>query len=125
MKKFFKRMLVSYLVVAMFIIGIAPNVDAGFSPSQLTGVTTPSREADLQRVRSFLEMKVVADRFAQLGFTPIEVQSRLSTLSDEQLHRIALKVNDIKVGGDGGTAVIIILIIVVLALVILRLLRLI
>jgi hypothetical protein len=125
MKTFFKQMLVSYLVVAMFVIGIAPNVNAGFSPSQLTGVVTQSRQADLQRVRSFLEMKIVADRFTQLGFSPVEVQSRLSTLSDEQLHRIALKVEDIKVGGDGGTAVIIILIIVVFALIILRLLRLI
>lgn len=125
MRRFSKRMLVSYLVVAMFAIGIAPNVNAGFSPSQLTGVMTESRQADLQCVRSFLEMKIVADRLAQLGFSPIEVQSRLSTLTDEQLHRLALKVNDIKVGGDGGAAVIVVLVIVVLALIILRLLRLI
>ncbi len=125
MRRFSKRMLVSYLVVAMFAIGIAPNVNAGFSPSQLTGVMTESRQADLQCVRSFLEMKIVADRLAQLGFSPIEVQSRLSTLTDEQLHRLALKVDDIKVGGDGGAAVIVVLVIVVLALIILRLLRLI
>ncbi len=125
MKLFCKRMLISYLVVAMFVIGMAQSAGAGFTPSQLGGVSTQSREADLQRVRSFLEMKVVKDKFVQLGFSPVEVQSRLSTLSDEQLHRVALKVDDIKVGGDGGTAVIIILLIVVFVLVMLRLLRLI
>jgi hypothetical protein len=123
MKRFFMRLLVSYLVVAMFVIGIAPNVDAGFSPSQLTGAARVDRDTDLQRVRSFLEMKVVADRFAQLGFSPKEVDSRLSALNDEQLHQVALKVNDLKVGGDGVGVVIALLIVVLIVILILRLLR--
>jgi hypothetical protein len=122
MKTLLLRMLVSYLVVAMFMIGIAPRADAGFSPSQLVGAGAASRDLDVQHVRSFLEMKVVADRFAQLGFTPGEVESRLSALNDEQLHRIALNVDQLKVGGELG-ALIAVLVIAVLVLLILRLTR--
>ncbi|MGD0230828.1 MAG: PA2779 family protein [Syntrophorhabdales bacterium] len=125
MKKVFMRILLYYLVVAMFVIGIAPQVNAGFSPSQSTVGGGIDRDLDLRQVRSFLEMKVVADRFEQLGFSAREIESRLSQLNDEQLHRIALNVDQLKVGGDGGAAVIIILVIVVLVLIIFRLLRLI
>ncbi len=123
MKNFLMRTLVAYLVVAMFMIGITPQADAGFSPSQLVGAGAAGRDADVQHVRSFLEMKVVADRFGQLGFTPGEVEARLSALTDEQVHQIALKVDQVKVGGDGIGVVIAVLVIVVLVLVILRLVR--
>jgi hypothetical protein len=122
MKSFLLRLLASYLVVAVFAIGMAPKADAGFSPSQLMTAGGAAREADLQNVRSFLEMKLVGDRFAQLGFSPAEVQARLSALNDEQLHRIALKVDDLKVGGEVGV-VIAVLVIILLAILILRLLR--
>jgi len=118
MKSFCVRLLVSYLVVAMFIIGIAPNVDAGFSPSQLTGTAGQAREADLQKVRSFLENKLVADRFTQLGFSPAEVQSRLSGLTDEQLHKVALKIDEAKVGGWFWTAIGVLFLVVIIVLII-------
>lgn len=122
MKKFLMRTLLAYLVAAMFVIGITPSADAGFSPSQLIGAGAASRDLDVQHVRSFLEMKVVADRFQQLGFTPGEIGSRLSALNDEQLHQVALKVDQLKVGGDGGVGIVIaVLVIVVLVLLILRL----
>ncbi len=123
MKRCLMRALVAYLVAAMFVIGITPNADAGFSPSQLVGASAAGRDLDVQHVRTFLETKVVADRLGQLGFTPGEVQSRLSALSDEQLHQIALKVDQLKVGGDGVGVVIAVLVIVVLVLLILRLAR--
>ncbi len=124
MKKLLLRTLTAYLVVAMFIIGIAPRADAGFYPSQMVGAGATGRDVDLQRVRSFLEMKVVADRFQQLGFNPQEIQSRLTSLSDEQLHRIALKVDEVKTGGWVGV-LIGVLVVIVLVLLIFRLVRLI
>ena len=122
MKNFCGRLLISYLVLAMFVIGIAPNADAGFSPSQLTGTAGQAREADLQKVRSFLENKLVAERFTQLGFSPAEVQSRLSGLTDEQLHKVALKIDEAKVGGWFWTAIGVLFIIVVI-IVIIRLVK--
>jgi hypothetical protein len=125
MTRFLMRALIAYLVAAMFVIGIAPRADAGFCPSQLMGAGAASRDVDLQQVRSFLEMKVAADRFQQLGFSPREIESRLSALNDEQLHQIALRVDQVKVGGDGLGALIAVLVVVVLVLIIFRLVRLI
>jgi hypothetical protein len=68
-------------------------------------------------------MKVAADRFAQLGFTTEEAQARLSQLNDEQLHRIALKVDQLKVGGNALGFAIVALVVVIVAILLLRLLR--
>lgn len=119
MKRFLRPVLASYLVIAMFVIGIAPRVDAGFSPSELL-LGQSTRASDMGHIQSFLEQKVVADRFAQLGFSPDEVQTRLAALDNEQLHKIALKVDQVKVGGELGV-VIAVLVIIVLVLVIFRL----
>jgi hypothetical protein len=61
MKKI-KRIPVWHLVGAMFVIGVAPECWAGFSPSE--------RTQDLQKVQKFLETKMVRERFKDLGFTP-------------------------------------------------------
>jgi hypothetical protein len=110
-----------YLVVAMFIIGIAPRVDAGFSPSEIMKVTQTDRTADLQKIRQALEIKAVGERLKQLGLTKDEIQKRLSELSDPQIHRIALQLDDLRVGGDALGVIIAILVIAVLVIVILKL----
>ncbi len=123
MKKLCFRILVSYLVVAMFVIGITPRAEAAFSPSELLAGGHTDREADLQSVRAFLEMKMVVERFQQLGFSPKEIQMRLGELNDEQIHQIALHIDQSKVGGDGLGVVIAVLVIVILVILILRLVR--
>jgi hypothetical protein len=62
--------------MAMVVIGITPPVYAGFSPSEVIGLTSAERSADLQKVRKFLEMKMVGERLRELGLAPGEVQSR-------------------------------------------------
>jgi hypothetical protein len=120
-KKFSLRILVYYLVVALFVIGIAPPVDASFSPSQLLSGKQSDREYDLQRIQAFLEMKIVTDRLQQLGFTRGEIETRLGQLDCEQIHAIALNLDQVKVGADGLGVVIAVLVIIILVLLILRL----
>jgi hypothetical protein len=104
-----------YLIFAMFLIGIAPKVDAGLAPSELIAMSQMDRNADLEKIRQVLEMKMVGERLGQLGFTQDEIQTRLNSLSDQQLHKFALQLDDLKVGGDGGAGIgIIILLIFVL-----------
>jgi hypothetical protein len=110
-----------YLVIAMFIIGIAPRVDAGFSPSEIIAVTQTDRAADLQKIRQTLEIKAVGERLWQLGLTKDEIQKRLTGLSDRQIHQIALQLDDLRVGGDALGVIIAILVIAVLVIVILKL----
>ncbi|MBI4698116.1 MAG: hypothetical protein HY758_04210, partial [Nitrospirae bacterium] len=51
-----------YLVVAMFIIGIAPRVEASFAPSRATALEQVDRLTDLQKSPSVLETKTVSQR---------------------------------------------------------------
>jgi len=50
---------------------------------------------------------MIRERLSQLGFTEEGIQQRLYQLSDEQIHQIALKTDELRVGGDAGEAVII------------------
>jgi len=115
------KYIAGYLVVAMVVIGVAPRVYAGFSPSEV--ISLPSdRASDLQKIQSALETKMVRERLASLGFTEDEINKRLDQLSDSQLHEVALQLDELKVGGDGAaTAVIIILLLAILAALILYL----
>jgi len=111
-----------YLVVAMIIISIAPRVEAGFAPSEITDLRQVDRTSDIEKIQSFLEMKAVRERLKQFGLTNEEVTERLSQLSDEQVHQLALQLDDLRVGQDSALGVVIaILIIVILVIVILQL----
>jgi len=123
MARFLSRWIAWYLVVAMFVIGITPRVYAGFAPSEVLGLSPGERAADLQKVRQFLEMKMVGERLKELGYTSEEIQSRLSQLNDEQIHQLATKLDDLKVAGDSALGIIIaLLIIAILVIVIIQLL---
>ena len=112
------KVLCCYLVVALFVIGVAEKTYAGFSPSEVISLSPFERIVDLQKIQTALETKVVTERLAQLGFNKDEIQSRLDQLSDQQLHKVALKVDQLKVGSDGGGVVIALLLIAIIVLVI-------
>ncbi len=111
-----------YLVIAMFIIGIAPRVDAGIAPSEIVAIAQIDRSADLGKIQKVLEMKAISERLSQIGLTKDEIQKRLKQLSDQQIHQIALQLDDLKIGqGDPFGIIIALLVIVVLVVVILKL----
>jgi hypothetical protein len=110
-----------YLVIAMFVIGVAPRVDAAFSPSEMVRIDASVRTGDLEKVRTLLEQKVVQQRLKDLGYAPDEISTRLSDLSDQQLHSIASRIDDLRVGGDGLGVVIALLVIAILVIVIIML----
>jgi hypothetical protein len=106
--------------MAMFVIGITPKVYAGFSPSEVIALSPAERSTDVQKIQKFLEMKKVGERLQEFGLTPDEIQARLSQLSDQQIHQLALKLDDLKVGGDALGVIIVLLVIVILVIVILQ-----
>jgi hypothetical protein len=116
-----KKWIVWYLVAAIFVIGITPRVYAGFAPSEGFALTSGERASNLDKVQKFLEMKMVRERLKDLGFTPEEIQGKLNDLNDQQLHQLALKMDDLKVGGDGLGIVIAILVIIILVIIIIQL----
>ena len=109
MRKPLKKSIIWYLVVAMFIIGITPRVYAGFSPSGDMASFPAMRVSEFQKVQKSLEMQMIRERLRELGLSPEEIQGRLNRFSDAQIHQLALKVDDLKVGADEGLAIIILL----------------
>ena len=116
-----KKTVAWYLIVAMFIIGITPRVDAAFAPSQLIGLDTSVRTGDIEKIRTALEHKLVQQRLKDLGYTAEEISTRLTDLTDQELHTIASKLDNLTVGGDALGFVIAILVIIILVIVILQL----
>ena len=108
------------LVVIMLLLGVAPRIEAGVVPSEMTPAAT-ERTQDLGKIQQTIESKMVQERLAKLGFTSEEVKARLTRLSDQQLHQLALHLDDIKVAGDGLGVVIAILVIAILAVILIQL----
>lgn len=110
-----------YLVFVMFLTGIAPRVDAGFSPSYSITFSQFDRTADIQKIQKLLEIKIVRERLKKFGLKEGEIQKRLNQLSDEQIHNIASNIDKLELGGDccNGLGVIIALLVIAILIVLL------
>ncbi len=103
------------LSLVMFIISIAPRLDAGMAPSSIIAISQFERDADIEKIQRALEGKVVKDRLEKLGFTTDEINTRLDKLSDQQIHQLANQLDDLRVGGQ--TEVIIVILVILLAVI--------
>lgn len=111
-----------YLVFAIFIISIVQKVEAGFAPSEVIALSKVDRTADLEKIQKVLETKMIKERLEKLGFTQEEINNRLSQLSDQQIHQLALQIDDLKVGKSDALGIIIaLLVITILVIIILQL----
>ncbi len=116
----FMKPLTWYLVFAMILISIVPRADAGFSPSELTSISTQDRAKDLSTIQKALESKAIKKRLEDLGFSADEINNRLSQLDDHQIHWLAKQLDEMKVGGDGLGVIIALLVIVILVVILLQ-----
>ena len=113
MKKAFVRGVACYAIVGLLLMSIAPKVDAGFLPSEMIPSSPSNRDLDLQNIQEALETKVIRERLNQLGFSQDEIQAKLSKLDDQQIHQLALTIDDIRVGGNGFEIVVVLLLIAI------------
>ncbi|HHW21088.1 MAG TPA: PA2779 family protein [Thermodesulfovibrio thiophilus] len=114
----FKKFLVIYLAVAILTIGMVQSAGAAFIPSDLTLNT---KTQDIEKIQKTLEMKVISQRLKDLGYSEKEIMDRLSTLDEQTIHELALKIDELKVAGDAGAAVILALVIIALVVLIINL----
>jgi hypothetical protein len=101
-----RKWITCYLVLAMVVIGVVPSVNASFLSSETMKTMGNERTFDLQTARMALETRLVRQRLVDLGFTAEEVGARLAQLSDQQIHQLAQRLNDVRVGQDGFGIVI-------------------
>jgi hypothetical protein len=109
------------MIVMMTILGMVPRVDAAFIHS-FDSMGQEYQAKDLETIRQFLEVKAVKNRLQSLGYSAEEIQARISSLTNEEIHQLAGNINTLTTGGDAAGVVISILVIILLVLLILRLL---
>lgn len=114
MKKAFVRIVACCVIIGLFVISIAPRVHAGFLPSERTASSQKNANLDLQNIRKTLETKMIRERLNKLGFSEDEIQVKLSKLDDQQIHQLALSIDDIKVAGNGFEVLVVLLLIGIL-----------
>jgi methylglyoxal synthase len=106
-----KTSLVIYLV--LFLVAMVPLQSwAMMAPSS----DVPQRGAELAQIQTQLESKLVQERLSALGLSPTEVQERMQSLTDEQVHTVAQNLDGLQMGGDALIAILIIVGAVVLVL---------
>jgi len=109
MESSWAKVVACYLVMVMFVLGITPRVFAGFSPSEAVSIFNFDRSSDIDKIRKVLEMKMVRERLKNFGFTPDEIEKKLIQLDDQQIHQLALNLDELKVGGNTWVWVLVIL----------------
>ena len=59
---------------------------------------------------------MVRERLEKLGYAQEEINSRLTQLNDQQMHNLALQIDDMKVGGDLGIVIALLVIVILVVL---------
>jgi hypothetical protein len=119
------RFWTALLLVSYFGVLYAAPAAAGLAPSLASGTTTiaSERSADLLVVQRALENRLVAQKLRDYGVAPADVQLRLASMSDQDVHTLASATKGLPSGGDGTGTLIGLLIIVLLVILILKLLN--
>ena len=119
MRRKIARWVIWYMVTVMFLLGITPRVEAAFSPSEVVGqpsMPSMNRIADLEKIQKVIEVKMIRERLNALGLSQEEIQARITQMSNDQVHQLAVKLDELKVGGDDAVTVLIVLVIVAIAI---------
>jgi len=101
------------------LVSFTPRAEAALVPTQLSMVSE-ARAMDLASVQKVLENKEVKARLSALGYSDAEISSKLSMLSDAELHKLSTQMNALDSGGDGVGFIIGLLVVVLLVVVIVK-----
>ncbi len=130
LKMFYAKPLAIYLAVALLAITtFAGPAGAMFVPavtqedSAGAAAVSAERDADLARIQTALESKIVQQKLMDYGLSPEESMARVNTLSDEQISQLAIHSDSLQAGGDGGSLVVGLLIVALLVVLLVYLLE--
>lgn len=113
-----------FVVACLGMLDIAPAA-AGLAASRTSGTTaiSSSRDADMIVAQRALENKVVAQKLRDYGVATDDVQLKLASMSDQDLHTLATASKGLPSGGDTTGAIIGVLVVIILVIVVLRLMN--
>ncbi len=121
---FFRKPLLALGVAGWFFAFNSAPAIAGLVGSKPTSESfSLKREEDIAKIQRALESKQLQEKLRAYGLTKEEVESKLSELSDEQIHTLAKASERVLAGGDAIGIAIGILIIAILLVILLKLLN--
>jgi len=130
LKAWYTKPLTIYLAVALLAIStFAGPAEAMFVPAaphqSMTEATAESvgRAADIAKIQTALESKLLHQRLMDYGLSPEETMARVNKLSDEQIHQLATHTDSLQAGGDGGGFIIGLLIVALLVILLIYLIQ--
>src|SRR5512135_1252035 len=107
LKAFFAKPLVIYLAVALVaasaVAGPAEAMYLPLGPGSTPDAPSVDRNAEMATIQKTLETEVIRQRLEDLGLSSGEVLAKLSTLTDEQVHQLASRIDAVQAGGRGGS----------------------
>jgi hypothetical protein len=108
----------------MSVLVCSPAI-AGLIPSAPSSTDTASRirGEEIGKIQRALENKILAEKLKAYGLSTAEVQDKLQSMTDEQVHMLSQASERLLAGGDGLGVIIALLVIVLLVIVILKLLH--
>ncbi len=113
-----------FLLTWMSVLHVAPAA-AGLVSSQPSGLTAvaSSRDADVLAVQRALEHDIVAQKLKDYGVTPEQVEARMASMTDAELHSLATATQGLPSGGDSLGVLVTVLVIILLVILILKLMN--
>jgi hypothetical protein len=79
-----------------------------------------TRQADEATVQRILESKAIEERLESFGLTTEEINSKISRLSDSELHSFATNLESVSPGQGGGGVIVLALVIIILVYMLLK-----
>ena len=130
LKTFYAKPLAIYLAVALLAIttfvGPAEAMFVPSAPNQNAAdpaASSAERAADLAKIQTALESKIVQQKLMDYGLSPEETMARVNKLSDVQINQLATHTDSLQAGGDPVDLVIGLLIVAILVVVLIYLLQ--
>jgi hypothetical protein len=105
MSRTWKKVLASVLALPLLAIGSARPLTAEIIGT-LTAIDATQRDRDIETVSRALASDQVRDQLSRLGVEPAQVDARVASLTDEELHTMAQRIDSMPAGGIGVLGVI-------------------
>lgn len=113
MKSTLKRILCSFLVIAMSMVPFQYS-QAGMIGSDAV-ISSAASQADRNTVNSFLERSDATAQLMALGVDSASAKARVATMTDSEIASLAGKINSLPVGADSGAGTLLLVLLIVWA----------
>ncbi len=113
MKTSLKRMLCSFLVIAMAMLPFQSG-QAGMIGSDVV-IASAASQADRNTVTNFLNRAETATQLQALGVDPVSAKSRVANMTDVEVASLAGKINQLPAGADSGAGTLLVLALIIWA----------